>query len=244
MARSTILVIDDEPNILTTVRRSLELEGYAVEVAGGAAAGLAKLVEHDIDLVLLDVMMPGETGLEALPKLRAAKPETMVVMMSGNATIETAVQATKGGAHDFVEKPLSGDKLLLTVQNALQFAKLRHENARLRGRAQADFAMIGKGAAMRAIFDKVAKTAPSSGRVLITGENGTGKELVARAIHEHSKRADGPFVKLNCAAIPSELIESELFGHEKGAFTGATQQRRGNSSWPTAERCSSTRSVT
>ncbi|HTR55559.1 MAG TPA: sigma-54 dependent transcriptional regulator [Kofleriaceae bacterium] len=227
MPRSTILVIDDEPNILTTVRRSLELEGYAVEVAGGGAAGLAKLVEHDIDLVLLDVMMPGETGLEVLPKLRAAKPDTIVVMMSGNATIETAVAATKAGAHDFIEKPLSGDKLLITVQNALGFARLRHENQRLRGRVTTDFAMIGKGAAMRAIFDKVAKTAPSSGRVLITGENGTGKELVARAIHEHSKRADGPFVKLNCAAIPSELIESELFGHEKGAFTGATQQRRG-----------------
>jgi DNA-binding NtrC family response regulator len=227
MPRSTILVIDDEPNILTTVRRSLELEGYQVEVASGGAAGLAKLAEHDVDLILLDVMMPGETGLEVLPKLRAAAPETVVVMMSGNATIDTAVQATKGGAHDFIEKPLSGDKLLLTVQNALAYARLRGENARLRGRAQADFAMIGKGAAMRAIFDKVAKTAPSSGRVLITGENGTGKELVARAIHEHSKRAEGPFVKLNCAAIPSELIESELFGHEKGAFTGATQQRRG-----------------
>ncbi len=227
MARSTILVIDDEPNILTTVRRSLELEGFAVEVAGGGAAGLAKLVEHDIDLVLLDVMMPGETGLEVLPKLRAAKPETMVVMMSGNATIETAVQATKGGAFDFIEKPLYGDKLLITVQNTLSYARLRYENQRLRGRAQTDFAMIGKGAAMRGIFDKVSKTAPTTGRVLITGENGTGKELVARAIHEHSKRADGPFVKLNCAAIPSELIESELFGHEKGAFTGATQQRRG-----------------
>jgi DNA-binding NtrC family response regulator len=227
VARSTILVIDDEPNILTTVRRSLELEGYAVEVAASGAAGLAKVVERDIDLVLLDVMMPGETGLDVLPKLRAAKPETMVVMMSGNATIETAVQATKGGAFDFIEKPLSGDKLLITVQNTLAYARLRYENQRLRGRAQTDFAMIGKGAAMRGIFDKVAKTAPTTGRVLITGENGTGKELVARAIHEHSKRADGPFVKLNCAAIPSELIESELFGHEKGAFTGATQQRRG-----------------
>jgi DNA-binding NtrC family response regulator len=227
MPRSTILVIDDEPNILTTVRRSLELEGYAVEVAGSGQAGLAKLAEHDIDLVLLDVMMPGETGIDVLPKLRAAKPEAIVVMMSGNATIETAVQATKGGAHDFIEKPLSGDKLLITVQNALGYARLRHENARLRGRSLADFAMIGKGAAMRAIFDKVAKTAPTNGRVLITGENGTGKELVARAIHEHSKRADAAFIKLNCAAIPSELIESELFGHEKGAFTGATQQRRG-----------------
>src|SRR5678815_673961 len=227
MVRSTLLVIDDEPNILTTVRRSLELEGYAVEVAANGASGLAKLGDNDIDLVLLDVMMPGESGLEVLPKIRAASPETVVVMMSGNATIETAVQATKAGAHDFIEKPLSGDKLLLTVQNALSFARLRHENARLRGRTRSDFAMIGKGAAMRAIFDKVAKTAPSTGRVLVTGENGTGKELVARAIHEHSKRADGPFVKLNCAAIPSELIESELFGHEKGAFTGATQQRRG-----------------
>jgi DNA-binding NtrC family response regulator len=227
MARSTILVIDDEPNILTTVRRSLELEGYQVEVAGSGAAGLAKLAEHDIDLVLLDVMMPGETGLEVLPKLRAAQADLIVIMMSGNATIETAVNATKAGAHDFIEKPLSGDKLLITVQNALAYARLRGENARLRGRVQADFAMIGKGAAMRAIFDKVAKTAPSTGRVLITGENGTGKELVARAIHEHSKRKDGPFVKVNCAAIPSELIESELFGHEKGAFTGATQQRRG-----------------
>ncbi len=227
MPRATILVIDDEPNILTTVRRSLELEGYSVEVAGGGAAGLGKLAEHDIDLVLLDVMMPGETGLEVLPKLRVAKPETVVVMMSGNATIETAVHATKAGAYDFIEKPLSGDKLLITVQNALAYARLRGENQRLRGRSLADFAMVGKGAAMKAIADKVGKTAPSSGRVLITGENGTGKELVARAIHEHSKRADGPFVKLNCAAIPSELIESELFGHEKGAFTGATQQRRG-----------------
>jgi DNA-binding NtrC family response regulator len=227
MARSTILVIDDEPNILRTVRLSLDVEGYHVEVAGNGEAGLAKLAERDIDLVLLDVMMPGESGLEVLPKIRHASPDTTIVMMSGNATIETAVSATKGGAHDFVEKPLSGDKLLLTVQNALQFARLRHENQRLRGRAQADFAMIGKGAAMRAIFDKVGKTAPTTGRVLITGENGTGKELVARAVHEHSKRADGPFIKLNCAAIPSELIESELFGHEKGAFTGALRERRG-----------------
>jgi DNA-binding NtrC family response regulator len=227
MARSTLLVIDDEPNILTTVRRALEIEGYAVEVAGNGALGLAKLAEGDIDLVLLDVMMPGESGLEVLPKIRVASPETMVVMMSGNATIETAVQATKAGAHDFIEKPLSGDKLLLTVQNALHFARLRDENQRLLGRVRTDFAMIGKGAAMRAIFDKVAKTAPTTGRVLITGENGTGKELVARAIHDHSKRVDGPFVKLNCAAIPSELIESELFGHEKGSFTGAMQQRRG-----------------
>jgi DNA-binding NtrC family response regulator len=227
MPRASLLVIDDEPNILTTLRRALELEGYAVEVAGSAAVGLHKLAEHDVDLVLLDVMMPGESGLEVLPKIRARHPDVSVLMMSGNATIETAVQATRLGAKDFIEKPLSSDKLLLTVGNTLELARLARENARLRARARAEFAMVGDSPAMRGIFDKIAKTAPTQGRVLITGENGTGKELVARAIHDHSKRVDRPFVKLNCAAIPSELIESELFGHEKGAFTGATQQRRG-----------------
>ncbi len=227
MARNSLLVIDDEPNILTTVKRALEIEGYRVEVANSAAVGLAKLIEHEIDLVLLDVMMPGENGLQVLPKIRAAKPGVTVVMMSGNANIDTAVQATKLGAHDFIEKPLSSDKLLLTVQNALHFSRLSYENDRLRARSKAEFAMIGSAASMKNIFDKLAKTAPSQGRVLITGENGTGKELVARAIHDHSKRVDGPFIKLNCAAIPSELIESELFGHEKGAFTGAMSQRRG-----------------
>ncbi|MBE7450766.1 MAG: sigma-54-dependent Fis family transcriptional regulator [Kofleriaceae bacterium] len=227
MARSTILVIDDEPNILTTVRRALEIEGFAVEVAGNGALGLGKLAEHEIDLVLLDVMMPGESGLDVLPRIRSAHPDVMVVMMSGNATVETAVQATKAGAHDFIEKPLSGDKLLLTVQNALEFGRLSRENARLRARAQAEHSIVGRSAAMKAIFDKVAKTAPTSGRVLITGENGTGKELVARALHDQSRRAKAAFVKVNCAAIPSELIESELFGHEKGAFTGATRDRRG-----------------
>ena len=223
MPRASLLVIDDEPNILTTVRRALELQGFAVDVAGSGAAGLAKLAEQEIDCVLLDVMMPGESGLEVLPKIRERWPDVAVVMMSGNATIETAVQATKLGAKDFIEKPLgSGDKLALTVTNALELTRLRRENRKLR-----EFEMVGKSPSMRAIFDKIKKTAPTQGRVLITGENGTGKELVARAIHEHSKRADGAFVKLNCAAIPSELIESELFGHEKGAFTGATQQRRG-----------------
>ncbi|HLU67441.1 MAG TPA: sigma-54 dependent transcriptional regulator [Kofleriaceae bacterium] len=227
MPRSTLLVIDDEPNILSTLRRALELEGYGVEVAGSGAIGLGKLEERDIDLVLLDVVMPEMNGLDVLARIRETHPEMPVVMMSGNATIETAVQATKLGAHDFVEKPLSSDKLLLTVQNTLAYAGLRRENARLAARARGDFAMIGSSPAMRAIFDKIAKTAPTNGRVLITGENGTGKELVARAIHDHSRRKDAPFIKLNCAAIPSELIESELFGHEKGAFTGATRERRG-----------------
>jgi DNA-binding NtrC family response regulator len=227
MARATLLLIDDEPNILSSLRRALEIEGYAVEVAGSGALGLARLAEGEIDLVLLDVVMPEMDGLAVLATIRDKHPEVTVVMMSGNATIDTAVQATKLGAHDFVEKPLSSDKLLLTVQNALSFARLRREHERLAARVRADFAMIGSSPAMRAIFDKIGKTAPSSGRVLITGDNGTGKELVARAIHDHSRRADGPFIKVNCAAIPSELIESELFGHEKGAFTGATQKRRG-----------------
>ncbi len=227
MPRSTLLVIDDEPNILTSVRRALELEGYGVEVAGSGAVGLAKLGEREIDLVLLDVVMPGMDGLEVLRRVRHSYPQLPVVMMSGNASIETAVSATKLGAHDFVEKPLSTDKLLLTVQNALSFANLSRENQTLRQRVVSDFEMIGKGAAMAAIHDKIGKTAPTNGRVLITGENGTGKELVARALHESSRRSSGPFIKLNCAAIPAELIESELFGHEKGAFTGATQQRRG-----------------
>ncbi len=227
MPRSTLLVIDDEPNILSSLRRALELEGYGVEVAGSGAIGLSKLDERDVDMVLLDVMMPGMNGLDVLARVREKHPDVSVVMMSGNATIETAVRATKLGAHDFVEKPLSSDKLLLTVQNTLAYAGLRRENARLAAKAGGDFAMIGSSPVMRAIFDKIAKTAPTSGRVLITGDNGTGKELVARAIHDHSKRAGGPFIKLNCAAIPAELIESELFGHEKGAFTGATQQRRG-----------------
>jgi DNA-binding NtrC family response regulator len=227
MPRSTLLVIDDEPNILSSLRRALELEGYGVEVAGSGAIGLSKLDERDVDMVLLDVMMPGMNGLDVLATVREKHPDVSVVMMSGNATIETAVRATKLGAHDFVEKPLSSDQLLLTVQNTLAYAGLRRENARLAAKAGGDFAMIGSSPVMRAIFDKIAKTAPTSGRVLITGDNGTGKELVARAIHDHSKRAGGPFIKLNCAAIPAELIESELFGHEKGAFTGATQQRRG-----------------
>lgn len=227
MPRSTLLVIDDEPNILSSVRRALELEDYRVEVAGGGDLGLEKLAQLDIDLVLLDVMMPGKNGLEVLSEIREQHPGVFVVMMSGNATIEVAVQATKGGAHDFIEKPLSSDKLLLAVQNALSFSKLSKENAKLRAQANVDFQMIGASQAITVIFDKISKTAPTNGRVLITGENGTGKELVARAIHEHSKRKQGPFIKLNCAAIPSELIESELFGHERGAFTGATAQRRG-----------------
>src|SRR6266545_4853943 len=227
MARPVLLLIDDEPNILSSLRRALEIEGHDVEVAGGGRIGLEKLAARAFDLVMLDVMMPELDGLQTLKLIREKDPELPVIMMSGHATIETAVQATKLGAQDFIEKPLSSEKTLLTVRNALALAKLRREHAELTEKARADMAMIGASPRMRAIFDKIRMVAPSAGRVLITGENGTGKELIARALHDHSKRADRPFIKLNCAAIPSELIESELFGHEKGAFTGATQMRRG-----------------
>jgi DNA-binding NtrC family response regulator len=221
-----ILIVDDEPNILSTLRRALELEGYGVEVAGAGRLALEKLRAIAFDVVLLDVAMPEMDGLEVLRQL-GEEMRMPVIMMSGNATLATAVEATKLGAVDFLEKPLTTDKVLITVQNALKLARLEREAAEARAKARAELEMIGTGPRMKRIFDVVRKAAPSTGRVLVTGERGTGKELIARAIHENSKRKDGPFVKLNCAAIPSELIESELFGHEKGSFTGATRERRG-----------------
>jgi DNA-binding NtrC family response regulator len=227
MAQATVLIVDDEPNILTSLKRALELEGYRALTAGSGAACLESVARDGPDLVMLDVVMPEIDGLETLRRLKEQQPDLPVVMMSGNATIETAVRATKLGAYDFVEKPLSTDKILITLDNAMKLARLHRENAELRQRTGDDLEMIGSSPAMQRIFATIRKTAPSQGRVLITGANGTGKELVARALHTHSKRADRPFVKVNCAAIPQELIESELFGHEKGAFTGATQMRKG-----------------
>ncbi len=226
---ATLLIVDDEPNILTTLRRALELEGYGVEVAGSGRIALEKAKGRAFDGVLLDVAMPEMDGLATLKALRELRPELPVMMMSGNATLATAVEATKLGACDFLEKPLTTDKVLITVANALKLARLERDAEAERSERRKSFAhyLVGSSPRMKRIFDTITKAAPSTGRVLITGERGTGKELIARAIHEHSKRKDGPFVKLNCAAIPGELIESELFGHEKGAFTGATQQRRG-----------------
>jgi DNA-binding NtrC family response regulator len=225
----TLLLVDDEPNILSTLRRALELEGYGVEVAGSGRIALEKLsaAPAAFDGVLLDVAMPEMDGLQALARMRESHPDLPVMMMSGNATLQTAVEAIRRGACDFLEKPLTIDKVLITVQNALKLARLEREAEAQRAKARAEFAMIGSGPRMKRIFEIIRKAAPSTGRVLITGERGTGKELIARAVHEHSRRKAGPFIKLNCAAIPAELIESELFGHEKGSFTGATQQRRG-----------------
>jgi DNA-binding NtrC family response regulator len=224
-----LLIVDDEPNILSTLRRALELEGYAVEVAGAGRVALDKLRAQTFDGVLLDVAMPEMDGLATLRALRETQPDLPVMMMSGNATLATAVEATKLGACDFLEKPLTTDKVLITVHNALKLARLEREieEARKKVLAEVEQAMVGGGPRMRRVIDTVRKVAASTARVLITGERGTGKELVARAIHEHGRRKDAPFIKLNCAAIPAELIESELFGHEKGSFTGATQQRRG-----------------
>jgi DNA-binding NtrC family response regulator len=222
---ATLLIVDDEPNILTTLRRALELEGYGVEVAGSGRIALEKARTHAFDGVLLDVAMPEMDGLATLKALRELRPELAVMMMSGNATLATAVEATKLGACDFLEKPLTTDKVLITVANALKLMRLEREAESERAERRRTFAhyLVGSSPRMKRNFDTIAKAAPSTGRVLITGERGTGKELIARAIHEHSKRKDGTFVKVNCAAIPGELIESELFGHEKGAFTGATQ---------------------
>jgi DNA-binding NtrC family response regulator len=226
---AALLIVDDEPNILSTLRRALELEGFGVEVAGSGRIALEKARQHRFDAVLLDVAMPEMNGLDVLARLRELDGELQVIMMSGNATLATAVQATRLGACDFLEKPLSTDKVLITVQNALKLARLEREaeRERLERQRQLSHYLVGSSPRMKRIFETIAKAAPSTGRVLIGGERGTGKELIARAIHEQSKRKDGPFVKVNCAAIPGELIESELFGHEKGAFTGATQQRRG-----------------
>ncbi len=227
MNKATLLIVDDEPNILTSLRRALELEDFHAITARSGSLALDAVAMKAPDLVLLDVAMPEINGIEVLRRLKATWPDLPVVMMSGHSTIETAVEATKLGAQDFVEKPLSTERLLITIDNALALGRLREENARLKAARGDEGEMLGSSPVMKRVFDVIHKTAPTLGRVLITGENGTGKELVARALHEGSPRVDNPFIKVNCAAIPQDLIESELFGHEKGAFTGATRSRKG-----------------
>ena len=227
MASESILIVDDEKAIQASLRGVLEDEGYRVGTVGSGAQALTRISEEPPDLLLLDVWMPGMDGLEALAEIKRIRPEQTVVMISGHGTIETAVKATKLGAYDFIEKPLSLEKTLLIVTRALEHSRLEGENRALRERLERGQEIVGQSAAIQELRRQIAIAAPTSGRVLIHGENGSGKELVARAVHALSARREGPFVEVNCAAIPEELIESELFGHEKGAFTGAVARRKG-----------------
>ena len=220
----SILIVDDEANIRSSLEGALAREGYDTETAASVAEARTKLKDA-YDVILLDVWFPRESGLDLLGEIAESAPETVVIMMSGHASIDTAVQATRLGAFDFLEKPISLERLLVLLRNATDSLSLRSENRRLR-QAWAD-SIVGDSPAIRALIKEIQLAASSHARVLIQGENGTGKELVARALHAAGPRRDKPFVAVNCAAIPEELIESELFGHERGAFTGATQSRRG-----------------
>jgi DNA-binding NtrC family response regulator len=226
---ATILVVDDEKNIRRTLRMVLEGSGFNTLEASSAEQCLETLENNDVDLLILDVRLPKMSGIEALEKIRS-QPETRklpVLMVSGHASVAEAVQAVQLGATDFFEKPLDRDRILVTVRNALQTWLLQREVEQLRADVEHRYEMIGESSVMRSLFAQLEKVAPTNGRVLISGESGTGKELVARAIHRLSPRADKPFVKVNCAAIPAELIESELFGYERGAFTGAQGRKKG-----------------
>jgi DNA-binding NtrC family response regulator len=227
MPRAHLLVVDDEPSILTTLQKALSIEGYAVDVAGGVRVAEDKIKKRAYDLCLFDVMLPDGDGVELLQRVRAGKNDVPVIMMSGHATIDTAVRAVREGALNFLEKPLNTDALLIAVDTALRLTRAEAEALDLRRAAGATGELVGESATMKKLAEQIGRAAKSAASVLVTGERGTGKELVARAIHALSPRATGPLEKLNCAALPSELIESELFGHEAGAFTGATKQRRG-----------------
>jgi len=224
---SSILIVDDEAGVRSALGAVLRDEGYGVETADSGEACLDITGRRGFDLILLDIWLPGIDGLVTLERLRDRRVDAQVIMISGHANIESAVRATKLGAFDFIEKPLSLEKTVLAVRNALRQRRLEAENRVLRARADRPLVLVGDSGVMRQLREQIAMTAPTNGRVLITGENGTGKELVARQIHALSHRQHGPFIEVNCAAIPEELIESELFGHVKGAFTGAATDRRG-----------------
>ncbi len=226
---ANILIVDDEKNIRRTLQMVLEGAGFRTTDAETAEDGLKRLGDGDVDLVILDVRLPQMSGIEALEKIRST-PETRklpVLMVSGHASVAEAVQAVQLGATDFFEKPLERDRVLVSVRNALKTWQLQREVEQLRADVEHRYEMIGESAVIRELFAQLEKVAPTNGRVLITGESGTGKELIARAIHRLSPRRDKPFIKVNCAAIPAELIESELFGYERGAFTGAQGRKKG-----------------
>ncbi|MBK9262902.1 MAG: sigma-54-dependent Fis family transcriptional regulator [Polyangiaceae bacterium] len=229
MPRGHVLVVDDEPSILTTLQKALSLEGYSVDVAGGIRIAEEKLAKRSYDIGLFDVALPDGDGVSLLERIRTQGSDLPIVMMSGHASIDAAVRATRLGALDFLEKPLSTDRLLLVLDNTLRLVRAEAEAKVLKAQAGQIGELIGDSRVMVSLREQIARAAKAStsATVLVTGERGTGKELVARAIHAAGKRARGPLEKMNCAAIPSELIESEMFGHEAGAFTGATKQRRG-----------------
>jgi DNA-binding NtrC family response regulator len=224
---STILIIDDEKAIRKTLSEILSYEGYKIDDAENGEEGLKKLKEKNYDAVLCDIKMPKVDGIEFLEKSKEINPDVPIIMISGHGTIETAVEAVKKGAFDYVAKPPDLNRLLITIRNALDRQTLVTETKVLKRKVSRVQEMIGDSAALKKIKDTIEKVAPTDARVLITGENGSGKELVARWIHEKSNRATGPIIEVNCAAIPGELIESELFGHEKGSFTSAIKQRIG-----------------
>ena len=227
MRGPTVLIIDDERSIRSSLSRMLELEEFRAVTADGGKEGLARVHDSAPDVILLDVKMADLGGMEVLAAVKQKQPDLPVVMMSGHGDIETAIRAIQLGADDFLEKPLSSEKILVTLRNALRLGNLSRENRDLRREVRQRHQFVGSSAPMRQLQEVIARAAPTNGTVLVTGESGTGKELVARGIHAASKRTDRSFVKVNCAAIPGELIESELFGHEKGAFTGAQRQKRG-----------------
>jgi len=222
-----ILIVDDEESIGDALQQVFEYEGHQVRVARNGPDGLSMALEVPPDLTFLDVKMPGMDGLEVLERVRAEDPQALVVMISGHGTIDTAVEATRKGAYDFLEKPLDTDRLLVTLRNALDVKGLSASVERLMSEVESRHEIVGSSFQIRQVLERVDRVGPSEARVMITGENGTGKELVARAIHRLSSRSEGNFVEVNCAAIPSELIESELFGHIKGSFTGAVADRAG-----------------
>jgi two-component system nitrogen regulation response regulator NtrX len=225
--KPTILIVDDEPGVRTALTGVLKDEGYEVESVPSGEACLERLTRGPVDLIVLDVWLPGMDGLATLARVRERQVDAQIVLISGHGNIESAVRAIKMGAFDFVEKPLSLEKTVLVVRNALRQRRLEAENRALRARVARSQTMVGESYAMRQLREHVQMAAPTNGRVLIYGENGTGKELVARTIHALSRRRASAFIEVNCAAIPEELIESELFGHVRGAFTGAVADRRG-----------------